>query len=141
LVKPPSPQNAITVRDILGTATLQKETLLFVVVSSMDLFMTYILLSRGGGQFVESNPVARFFLREWGPDGLIGFKFAMVALVCVLAQIISRPKPDVARWLLLGATALIAVVVVYSLMLLLQHGTLEDLEPEARTRVIRVFFV
>ncbi len=128
MAKPPSSQKPITLLDILGTATLQQETLLFVVVSSMDLFMTYILLSRGGGQFIESNPVAGFFIREWGPKGLVYFKFAMVAFVSVLAQIISRRKPRSARWLLLGATALVAVVVMYSLMLLLQHANLEDIE-------------
>ena len=126
--KRPSPQNSITFREILGTAALQQETLLFVVVSSMDLFMTYILLSRSNGQFIEANPVARFFISGWGPKGLVYFKFAMVAFVCVLAQIIARAKPRAARWLLRGATCLVAIVVIYSLTLLLHHGTLEEIE-------------
>ena len=129
--------NPITLRDILGTAAVQQETVLFVLVSSMDLCMTWILLDRGGGRFVESNPVARFFLFEWGPRGLVYFKFAMVIVVCVLAQIIARSKPRAASWLLKGAVVLIAVVVVYSLTLLLQNGNLEDIDLETGTTSIR----
>ncbi len=101
---------------------LQRESLLFVLVSALDVFMTYILLSHSGGQFVESNPIARFFIQEWGPKGMVYFKFATVAFVCFLAQVIVRQRPQAARALLLGATALISVVVIYSLTLLLRHG-------------------
>ena len=127
--KQPSPQKPITFREILGTAAVQQESLLFVLVSAMDVFMTYILLSQSGSVvFVESNPVARFFIAEWGPKGMIYFKFAMVAFVCVLAQFIARRKPRVARWLLLGATGVVSLVVVYSLRLLLMHGNLAGIE-------------
>ena len=108
---------------------MQQESLLFVLVSALDVFMTYILLSQSGSVvFVESNPVARYFIAGWGPKGMIYFKFAMVAFVCVLAQIIARRKPRVARWLLLGATGVVSVVVVYSLRLLLMHGNLAGIE-------------
>jgi len=115
-------ERPITVREILGTAAVQQESLLFVLVSALDVFMTYILLSHSNGLFYESNPVARFFIREWGPKGMVYFKFVMVAFVCVVAQIIARRKPEVARWLLLGATGVVGFVVVYSLRLLLVHG-------------------
>ncbi len=120
---------SITFRDIAGTAAVQQESLLFVLVSAMDVFMTYILLSQSGSvMFVESNPVARYFIAGWGPKGMIYFKFAMVAFVCVLAQIIARRKPRVARWLLLGATGVVSLVVVYSLRLLLMHGHMAGFE-------------
>jgi hypothetical protein len=126
--KRPPPQKPITLRDILGTAAVQQESLLFVLVSALDVFMTYILLSHGNGEmFVESNPVARFFIAGWGPKGMIYFKFVMVAFVCVLAQIIARRKPRVARWLLLGATGVVSLVVVYSLRLLLLHGNMAEI--------------
>lgn len=122
------PRKQVTIRDILGTAAVQQETLLYVLVSSLDLFMTYILLSQSGGVFMEANPVARFFIAEWGAKGMVYFKFSMVAFVCVLAQIIARYRPRSARWLLLGATALVSVVVVYSLKLLLQHGAVAEVD-------------
>lgn len=115
----------VTIRDILGTAAVQQETLLYVFVSSLDLFMTYIMLSQG---FMEANPVARYFIAGWGAKGMVYFKFSMVAFVCVLAQIIARYRPRAARWLLLGATLVVAIVVVYSLRLLLQHGNLAEID-------------
>ena len=127
--KPTSPPKPVTLREILGTAAVQQETLLFVLVSALDVFMTYILLCQGeGGLFMESNPVARFFIAEWGPKGMVYFKFAMVAFVSVLAQIIARHKPRVARWLLLGATGVVSLVVVYSLRLLLIHGDIAEIQ-------------
>ncbi|MBS0204876.1 MAG: hypothetical protein JSS49_18370 [Planctomycetes bacterium] len=124
----PQDPKPLSLREIVGMVTLQQESLLFVVVSAMDVFMTYILLSKEGSVFMESNPVARYFIAEWGPRGMVYFKFSMVAFVCVLAQIIARQKPLYARWLLQGATALVAVVVVYSLTLLLKHGNPMEVE-------------
>lgn len=123
----PQAPKPLDVREILGSVTFQQESLLFILVSALDVYMTYILLSQGT-VFMESNPVARFFIAEWGPKGMVYFKFSMVAFVCVLAQIISRQKPQYARWLLQGATALVAIVVVYSLTLLLKHGNPVGLE-------------
>jgi hypothetical protein len=128
LARRSSPQKSITLRELFGTAALQQEMVMYVIVSAMDLLMTYNLLSRG--QFVEANPVARFFIREWGPKGMVYFKFGMVAVVCVLAQIIAQSKPKAARWLLLGATALVSIVVIYSLMLLLRHGDLPGFDED-----------
>lgn len=108
--------------DYFASIAWPQESILFAMVSMMDVAMTYVLLSRGGGMFVESNPVANYFLRYWGPKGMVYFKICMVIFVCVLAQIIARRRPRTARVLLQGATALVAIVVVYSLMLRLQHG-------------------
>jgi Domain of unknown function (DUF5658) len=116
------------VRQILGLAALRQETLLFMLVSAMDVCMTYILLSQDGGKFVESNPVARFFIYGWGVKGMLYFKSAMVLFVCLLAQIIVRHRPRTARWLLIGATAVVAFVVAYSVRLLVLHGEISEIE-------------
>ena len=87
--------------------------------------MTYIMLRfREGGSpigFVESNPIARFFLDHWGVKGLVYFKFVMVAIVVVIAQIVVRKKPETALLLLNAATIVVAGVVVYSLILFLRN--------------------
>ena len=75
-----------------------------------------------GGQFTESNPVARYFISGWGVTGMVYFKIGMVFIICGLSWLIAQQKPQVARCLLGGATALVAFVVIYSLMLLLRHG-------------------
>jgi hypothetical protein len=123
MAKPGADEKPISLRMLFGESVVQQEMLLFVVVSAMDVLMTVRLLYLGDEDrqfFFESNPVARFFLREWGIRGMIYFKFAMVAFVCVLSQIIAQHKPAVARRLLVGATGIVAVVVIYSLFLFLQ---------------------
>lgn len=99
---------------------LESETTVFILVNACDIYMTWILLSRGG--FVESNPIARFFLDHWGQKGFVGFKFAVVAFVCVLTQIIALKRVDVARRVLQLGTLVVMIVVIYSAMLLFRHG-------------------
>lgn len=94
----------------------------FVLVSTLDVFMTYVLLRQPGGRFVESNPIARYFIYGWGVKGMVGFKLSMTAFVCVISQIVYQRRPLVAKWLLNGATLVVAGVVIYSLMLMLKHG-------------------
>tara|TARA_R100000789_G_scaffold80433_1_gene75624 strand:- start:1579 stop:1950 length:372 start_codon:yes stop_codon:yes gene_type:complete len=94
---------------------LESETTLFILVSALDIFMTWILLSGGG--FIESNPIARFFLDHWGRKGFVGFKFACVAVVCIIAQIVATQKPHLARLILLVGISVVSFVVIYSLTL------------------------
>lgn len=95
---------------------LQSETCFFILVSAFDVFATYLLLARG--DHVESNPVARFFFDRWNIDGMIAFKFVMVAFVCVIVQLIARKKVETARYLLIFLTLVVGAVVVYSIFLL-----------------------
>jgi len=92
---------------------LEHETSLFIFVSALDLFATYALLRSGG--FCESNAVAAFALAHGGVRGLIAFKFTLVALVTVIAQVIAHRKLETARWILNGGTLLVGAVVGYSL--------------------------
>jgi uncharacterized protein DUF5658 len=113
-------------QSLFNAAALQQETLRYVLVSALDLFMTYVLLRQVGVDFIESNPVAGRFFRDYGLKGMINFKFGMVALVCVIAQIVVRRRPRTAKWLLNGATLVVAGVVVYSAMLLVRHGNVGE---------------
>jgi hypothetical protein len=100
----------------------QDELLLFVFVNALDVFMTYWMIHAHEGVFVESNPIANRFLMEWGPKGLIYFKFSMVAFVCVIAHIVGQYRPELAaRFLKLGSV-IVAAVVVYSFVLYLKHA-------------------
>ena len=104
---------------------LERETVLFFVASAMDFVMTWFLLNyqtqSGRVWFVESNPIARYFLYSWGFDGLIGFKFATVVFVAVICQIIARSRLATARRLLMVATVVVLAVVAYSGVLLVKH--------------------
>jgi hypothetical protein len=100
---------------------LEHETALFVLASALDVVMTYYLLNHPEIQFVESNPIARYFIYSWGIKGMVGFKFTLVAFVSIICQIIARTKPDVARRVLQFSTAVVGGVVIYS-VLLMRHG-------------------
>ena len=97
---------------------LETETTIFILVSAADIFMTWILLSTGG--FVESNPVARYFLETWGKKGFVGFKMLSVTVVCVIAQIVALQKLELARRILNFGSVVVLLVVLYSVSLLLR---------------------
>ncbi len=106
---------------------LERETSFYILVSALDFYMTYILLSSNEYAYsayeplvIESNPFARYFLNHWGIRGMIYFKFALVAFVAVIAQYIAQTHYRVARNLLLVATAIVSCVVVYSYLLYLK---------------------
>ena len=106
---------------------LQRETALFILVSFLDLCMTYLLLrysaqERLNSVIVESNSLAKFFFDNWGFKGVVYYKFSMVAVVVVIVQIIARRKLTTARVLLNAGTIVVAAVVIYSLTLYLRTG-------------------
>ena len=90
-----------------------------MLVSFLDFMMTFRMISTG--RFTEANVLARFFLDSWGPMGMLYFKMAIVGVVAVLAQVIACKNLTTARKLLNTATVVMALVVIYSLFLLL-HG-------------------
>ena len=104
---------------------LEHETALFILVNVLDFATTYYMLMHrdsGNASFFESNPVARYFLHHWGLRGLLWFKMAVVAFVCVIAQIVATRKIATARLLLVAGTIVVSIVVVYSWRLFLHHA-------------------
>ena len=109
-----------------GELPLETETCRFVLISLLDLFMTFLLLyfsNRGmmRNVVVESNPVARYFISGWGTMGLVWFKIGMVTLIVLATQVVATRRPSVAQLLLNGATLFVGSVVVYSAFLLVQN--------------------
>jgi hypothetical protein len=105
---------------------LERETCLFALASALDFLMTWSLLGFQGStdevQFVESNPVACFFLTNWGLIGLIGFKLAMVCAIAAVCQAIASRRIGTARRVLQFAAIAASLVVVYSAGLMIQHS-------------------
>lgn len=102
-------------RLFFGHLPLQNETNVFILVSVLDIFMTYALLRYGGH---EANPIANFFLRRWNVQGMVFFKMALVAFVAILAQIIARRNLARASQVLILGTIIVTTVVLYSVTLL-----------------------
>ncbi len=109
-----------------GELPLETETCRFVLISLLDLFMTFLLLyfsNRGmmRNVVVESNPLARFFISGWGTLGLVWFKIGMVTLIVLATQVVATRRPGVAQLVLNGAALFVGSVVVYSAFLLVQN--------------------
>ena len=100
---------------------LETETCFFILANAMDVFMTYLLLNHGP-EFQESNLLANYILSRYEFRGMIYFKFALVAFVTVVAQIIARTRPRTARAVLNAGTVIVSLVVVYSINLWIQHS-------------------
>src|SRR5262245_50019627 len=92
----------------------------FAVLSLADLGLTWFLIRHGGGAVYESNPVAGWWLEQYGWLGLAGFKLGQVVLVAALGLLIARWKPRVGSFVLAMASAAVSCVVLYSVSL--AHG-------------------
>ena len=109
-----------------GELPLETETCRFVLISLLDLFMTFLLLyfsNRGmmRNVVVESNPVARYFISGWGTTGLVWFKIGMVTLIVLATQVVAAKRPVVAQLVLNWAALFVGSVVAYSVFLLVQN--------------------
>lgn len=98
---------------------LQTETSVFILLNCLDVFMTYILLTKP--RAFESNPVANYFLHNFGFNGMVVFKLVIVALVCVIAQVAALKKVRLGQFLLIAGSVLVGYVVVYSARLYVTH--------------------
>ena len=98
---------------------MEAETTAFLLAAFLDILVTYLLLA--SGRFRESNSVADWFIAGWGVTGMVWFKTALAALICVLAQVIATKKPRVGRFVLLLGTGVTGAVVIYSVTLAISH--------------------
>lgn len=98
---------------------LRREVFGLIALGILDLLMTYALLRRGG-HFYESNPVARWWFHHWNMVGLTTFKFLVMGSVIVLSEAAERRRPGAGRFVLRLGCLVTALVVFYSVRLLLQ---------------------
>ena len=91
---------------------LETESCFFILANALDAIMTRLLLNFP--QFRESNVIADYILDRFGMPGMIAFKFIIVTVVVLIAQIIAPRKLHVARYLLIGGTIIVFGVVIYS---------------------------
>ena len=96
----------------------QTEYVWFIFVSSLDIMLTWLILSKGG---LEVNPVAKLVIDNWGLAGAIGFKFALSLFVIVACEVVGRKRDRLGRSLILFGIVVSGSPVVYSLYLLLQN--------------------
>ncbi len=105
-------------RFLSGELPLQNETTWFIFANCLDVFVTYILIRSGA---IESNPVANYFLQNYGFAVMIYYKMGVVAFVCVVTQLVAWKNLDKARWLMRIGILIVGAVVVYSSALFVKH--------------------
>src|SRR5262245_29128734 len=93
----------------------------FVALSVTDLCLTWYLVEAQGDCFYEANPIAASVLAHFGWWGLGGYKSACAGMVVAVGTVVSRRRPRLGRRLLGVACPIVAVVVGYSLLLLLNN--------------------
>jgi hypothetical protein len=99
---------------------LANETTVFLLVTALDFFVTYVLLAWPGSPAYEVNPIARRVL-GWGFHGLIAFKFGLAAVGVVCCEVVARRNRRLGRAVLVGMTVLVAAVAVYGVGLIVRH--------------------
>ena len=118
---PQQPDRSLFRSIVAGKARLANESLLLVLLSACDLFITYMLLWRGG-QFYEANPLARWFFDRWNIAGMTAFKFGLVGIIIVLCETIERHRPRVGKAIVILGCIAALIVTIHGLRLLLGHG-------------------
>ncbi len=91
---------------------------LYLVLSLLDLFLTYRLLQVSDGHVYESNPIANAWLNRYGWAGLTTFKVMSMILVASATVCISLRHPRTGGGILTFACSALAVVVLYSCSLI-----------------------
>ena len=71
---------------------LQELSILLILLSSADIFMTYVLL-RTSPRFHESNPVAQWIFQRWNIAGMVVFKFASIGTAIAIGEFVERRRP------------------------------------------------
>lgn len=98
---------------------LKRLMVVFAILNLLDLTLTWVLLHLPGGGVCEANPVASSVLTRAGWPGLCLYKLTLAAVVVVLCMVIARHRPRTGRYLCAFGCKGLAVVVAYSLLLLL----------------------
>ena len=88
----------------------------FVLASTLDVFLTFVVLYLGGR---EVNALANWVLTTLGLTGMILYKYALVAFVILLCQLVGRLRPSAGRRLAEWAVALTFVPVTFTTIMLL----------------------
>ena len=91
----------------------RRKLALFVLLSALDLLMTWRLLNRPDSLIYEINPLARWSWEQLGWTGLISFKIAIVSVAAIAVIMIARRRPRVAGHVLSFGCAAAALVVGY----------------------------
>lgn len=85
----------------------------FVLVSALDVVLTWFILLVGGS---EVNVLADAVIASAGLKGILIYKFCLVLLVVVICEVVGRRRPRAGQKLALLAIAVTSVPVILSVL-------------------------
>jgi hypothetical protein len=94
------------------------ETTLLVVICALDLLSTVYLVATK--QAIEANPLMRWVLDQYGPNGFIAVKAAFMAVPLVIAELARKHNPNFVRLCL--RVGIVAYVTLYALSFAARNG-------------------
>lgn len=86
-----------------------------IAVGTLDILFTAVILSLGGA---EANPIAASVIKAYGLQGMVVFKYFVIALLISGCEFVARQRIETARRLGLVVVAISAAPVVWSTGLL-----------------------
>jgi hypothetical protein len=121
--KPNTKRPSLWRRAFSGSLPLETDTTRFILVSVLDIVMTYLAIrysyeGRTNRFIVEGNPIPAWFFARWNIQGMVFFKMVTVVFVTLIAQFVATRSMSRAKLILNGGTILIGCVVAYTCWLL-----------------------
>ena len=89
-----------------------------VLLSALDVMLTWTIFYAGG---TEANPIAEAVIDQWGLNGMIVYKFALIGVFILICEGVGTLRDTTGRMLSRLSIAIAAVPVVWSLILLTQY--------------------
>ena len=86
-----------------------------VLVSAMDIMLTWLILHLGG---YEANPLAARVIEHYDLWGIVSFKFFLVIVFLLTCEFVGRRRPGVGRAMAYVAVCISAVPVAVAVVLL-----------------------
>ena len=86
-----------------------------VLVSAMDIMLTWVILHLGG---VEINPVAARVIEHFDLWGAVSFKFFLVIVFLLTCEFVGRRRPQIGRAMAYVAVCIAALPVAVAVVLL-----------------------
>lgn len=118
--KPPSRWKRLLRAAGVEPLRLGREVHWLLLLSAADLLTTYALL-RQGVRFYEANPLARWWFARWNMTGMVTYKFLVIALVLIAAEIVERERPGRGRLVVVAGALAAGAVFVYGVLLYTRH--------------------
>jgi hypothetical protein len=99
----------------LDRSRVEALSLCLIVLSLLDLLVTYVLLYNFFPEVYEANPVAQWFFLRWNILGMTLFKFSLVASVIVMGEVIERHRRGLGQIIMIFACVAASAVVFQGL--------------------------